>query len=93
MYMYNLNDINIYKNKDYIKIKEDNKEYILYKIYNPQRIIEINNILKNQTEYYKIIKNINNEIITIYQDNYYVLLEINTKYLMGYLNHFYYNYI
>ena len=80
--MYNLNDINIYKNKDYIKIKEDNKEYILYKIYNPQRIIEINNILKNQTEYYKIVKNINNEIITIYQDKYYVLLEINTKYLI-----------
>ena len=69
MYMYNLKDINIYKNRDYIKIKEDNKEYILYKIYNPQRIIEINNILKNQTEYYKIVKNINNEIITIYEDN------------------------
>ena len=80
--MYNLKDINIYKKRDYIKIKEDNKEYILYKIYNPQRIIEINNILKNQTEYYKIVKNINNEIITIYQDNYYVLLEINTKYLI-----------
>ena len=78
--MYNLKDINIYKNKDFIKIKEDNKEYILYKIYNPQRVIEINNILKNQTEYYKIVKNINNEIITLYQDNYYVLLEINNNY-------------
>ena len=80
--MYNLNCINIYKNKDYIKIKENNKEYILYKIYNPKRVIEINEILKNQTEYYKIIKNINNEIITFYQNEYYVLLEINTKYLI-----------
>ena len=85
--MYNLNDINIYKNKDFIKIKEDNKEYILYKIYNPQRVIEINDILKNQTEYYKIIKNINNEIITIYQDNitkgYAVLKSSNTEEFIG----------
>ena len=80
MYMYNLNNINIYKSKEYIKIKDNNKEYIFYKIYNPQRIIEINDILKNQTEYYKIIKNINNEIITVYKENYYVLLEINNSY-------------
>lgn len=73
MYMYNLNNINIYKSKECIKIKDNNKEYIFYKIYNPQRIIEINDILKNQTEYYKIIKNINNEIITVYKENYYVL--------------------
>ena len=37
-------------------------------------------ILNNKTEYYKIIKNINNEIITSYQNNYYVLLEINNNY-------------
>ena len=80
MYIYNLNNINIYKSKECIKIKDNNKEYIFYKIYNPQRIIEINDILKNQTEYYKIIKNINNEIITIYKENYYVLLEINNSY-------------
>lgn len=78
--MYNLNNINIYKSKDYIKIKQNNKEYILYQINDPKRIIEINEILNNKTEYYKIIKNINNEIITIYQNNYYVLLEINNNY-------------
>lgn len=78
--MYNLNNINIYKSKDYIKIKQNNKEYILYQINDPKRIIEINEILNNKTEYYKIIKNINNEIITTYQNNYYVLLEINNNY-------------
>lgn len=78
--MYNLNNINIYKSKEYIKIKQNNKEYILYQINNPKRIIEINEILNNKTEYYKIIKNINNELITIYQNNYYVLLEINNNY-------------
>lgn len=78
--MYNLNNINIYKSKEYIKIKQNNKEYILYQINDPKRIIEINEILNNKTEYYKIIKNINNELITIYQNNYYVLLEINNNY-------------
>lgn len=78
--MYNLNNINIYKSKDYIKIKQNNKEYILYQINDPKRIIEINEILNNKTEYYKIIKNINNEIITTYRNNYYVLLEINNNY-------------
>lgn len=78
--MYNLNNINIYKSKEYIKIKQNNKEYILYQINDPKRIMEINEILNNKTEYYKIIKNINNEIITIYQNNYYVLLEINNNY-------------
>lgn len=78
--MYNLNNINIYKNKDYIKIKQSNKEYILYQINEPKRVLEINQILSNKTEYYKIIKNINNEIITIYKNNYYVLLEVNNNY-------------
>ena len=36
--MYNLNNINIYKNKDYIKIKQGNKEYILYQINEPKRV-------------------------------------------------------
>lgn len=78
--MYNINNINIYKNKDFIKIKQNNKEYVLYQINDPKRIIEINEILNNKTEYYKIIKNINHEIITTYQNNYYVLLEINNNY-------------
>ena len=29
MYMYNLNNINIYKSKECIKIKDNNKEYII----------------------------------------------------------------
>ena len=78
--MYNINNINIYKNKDFIKIKQNNKEYVLYQINDPKRIIEINEILNNKTEYYKIIKNINHEIITTYQNNYYILLEINNNY-------------
>ena len=78
--MYNINNINIYKNKDFIKIKQNNKEYILYQINDLKRIIEINEILNNKTEYYKIIKNINHEIITTYQNNYYILLEINNNY-------------
>ncbi len=63
--MYNLNNINIYKNKDYIKIKQINKEYILYQINEPKRVLEINQILSNKTEYYKIIKNNYNPVVTI----------------------------
>lgn len=80
MYMYNLNDINVFKTKEKIYIKTKNKKYIFYKVYNEQRLRETNNILKNQTEYYKIIKNINNEIITIYNGYQHVLLEVNNEY-------------
>ena len=61
--MYNLKEIKTYKSKDSIKIKSNDKEYILYKINNPKRVLEIDKILNNKTEYYKIVRTINNEIL------------------------------
>ncbi len=78
--MYNLNNPNIYKNKQYTKIISNNKTNYLYKVTNPNRVIEIHNVLNNKTEYNKIISNKNNEIITEYNNEYYVLLEENTNY-------------
>lgn len=78
--MYNLKEVKTYKNKDNIKIKSNNKEYVLYKVNNINRIIEIDKILNNKTEYYKITRNINNELITIYNNETYILLELNTNY-------------
>ena len=40
MYMYNLKNINIYKTKDKIYIKDQIKKYYFQKIYNEKRIYE-----------------------------------------------------
>ena len=77
--MYNLNNISIYKKKNKISIKYNDERYIFKKIVNERRIFEIHSILNNKTEYYKIIPNIYNNIITEYNGNKYILLNENTN--------------
>lgn len=80
MYMYNLNNISIYKNKSNILVKQKNEIYVLKKIHNERKIREIHSILKNKTEYYKIIPNIYNDIITEYNGNKYILIKKDLNY-------------
>lgn len=82
MYMYNLNNINIYKTKEKIVIKSNSKKYYFEKIINEKRLIEVNEVLKNKTEHNKIIKNIYGQLYTEYHQNKYVLLEENSNYII-----------
>lgn len=80
MYMYNLSNISIYKNKSNILVKDKNEIYVLKRVSNERKIQEIHSILKNKTEYYKIVPNIYNNIITEYNGSKYLLLKKDVNY-------------
>lgn len=78
-YMYNLTDIRLLKNSKGINIYHKKDKYKFIKIQNKERLYESYYILGNNTEYDKIIKNRNAEIVSIYNNYEYVLIKKSNK--------------
>lgn len=84
IFYYNINPTKIHQQQNKTIIYTNGKKYILHKIYHDKKtIMEIYKIYNYLIAYrlycHKIILNINNEIITIINNNKYVLLEINKE--------------
>jgi len=83
-YYYKMNPINIHQiNKKY-RFEYQNKKYILYqyerKMEDLSEIYELHSYLNYVGIYcHKIIKNINNDILTMINNNYYILLYVNIE--------------
>lgn len=74
---YNLKDPTIYKVKNSIKIKDQNNKYILCQTANVQELEEIYQIINQDNLiqiFYEIVKNINGQLYSPYNDKNYVLL-------------------
>lgn len=76
MYYYNLNNINIYKINDRNYVKYKNEIYLFQPVINERETIEIYNLLKNNSKFYRIILNKDKTIFTPYKGTKFVLQKI-----------------
>lgn len=74
-YMYNLTDIRLIKDNNKIFIYNKKDKYNFIRIQNKERLYESYYILNNNTEYDKIIKNRNADLVSVYNNYEYVLIK------------------
>ncbi len=80
MYYYNINNLNYYKQNDNIFFDEYNNIYILEVVYNKNEIYNIYKFIEKDPKFYKILHNINNDLITnIYGINYIFMRKNDNK--------------
>lgn len=78
-YYYNLKNINLGKYKNKILIKSNKENYLFEKVFDEKEVIKQYNLTNNINNYYKIITNKDNKIITKHKDNNYVLLKLTNN--------------
>lgn len=76
MFYYNFDNPLIYRWNKKVYVKNKNEKYLFQEIYSEKELMEIFNLLKNDNKYYKFIPNKFNNLITIYKERKYVLLQI-----------------
>lgn len=80
-YFYNFPNITIHELSDKITFKIDNQEYhLLPNIRNYKELEEIYNITRGWNNYYQIIRNKNNSIVTNINNKEYILIKIRGDY-------------
>lgn len=77
MYYYDFDNPIIYKWNKRIYVKYNNEKYLFQPVYLEQELAEIYSLMNRNDQYYRIIKNKFNSLITIYQGQKYVLLRLN----------------
>lgn len=79
MYYYGFENISIIRQKRRKYIKHNNDIYIICRVYNEKEVLELYEITRGITFFYKFIPNKDGSIFTMYQDFIFVLLKINDK--------------
>lgn len=80
-YFYNINNVEIKKKKDYYLFFYKENKYLFFKVERDSReLVVINEVLNLYgKEYYSFVYNIQKSIITIVDNNIYVLIRVNSK--------------
>lgn len=79
MYYYDFLNPKIYRWNNKIYVKYKNKKYLLQEIKNEKKVLEIYNVIKNDSKYHNFVRNKFNNLITIHRDKKYVLLRLNKE--------------
>lgn len=79
MFYYDFLEPSIYRWQQKIYIRNKKEKYLFQPIYSEKEIMEIYNLVRNNTKYYEFVLNKFNNLITIYNGNKYVLLKINKE--------------
>lgn len=77
MYYYDFDNPTIYKWNKKIYIKCNNEKYLFQPVYSEEELIEIYNLLSRSNQYYRIVRNKFNNLVTIYQGQKFTLLRLN----------------
>lgn len=79
-YYYNIDNINILKNKESYKFVYKNQEYLFTPLKRPPiEILQINRVINQNNNYGKIISNIKNELITNINGKNYILIRVDSS--------------
>lgn len=79
-YYYNIKIIDLYKKHKQYKFKCNNREYLFLPLMRyTKEIIEINNLINDKDNYDQLVYNIDNKLITLVNNQYYVLIKKTLK--------------
>lgn len=82
-YYYNIDDLNSCGRDSNMFLDNNRSIYVLENVYNKNEIYEIYKLISNDSNFYKILRNINNDIITnIYGIDYILLKKTNSRVLL-----------